>query len=58
MICCNNCKALKNGYIKQDIYELPPVLIIVLNRGKNNKDFRENFKIDEILDKYYMQPIY
>ena len=58
MIYCNNCKALKNGYIKQDIYELPPVLIIVLNRGKNNKDFRENFKIDEILDKYYMQPIY
>ena len=40
MIYCNNCKALKNGSIKQDIYKLPRVMIIVLNRGKNNQDFR------------------
>ena len=49
MIYCNNCKALKNGSIKQDIYQLPRVMIIVLNRGKNNQDFREEFDIKEIL---------
>ena len=43
MIYCNNCKSLKSGSIKQDIYKLPPILIIVLNRGKNNQDFREEF---------------
>ena len=50
MIYCNNCKSLKCGSIKQDIYKLPPILIIVLNRGKNNQDFREEFIFNEILD--------
>ena len=50
MIYCNNCKALKNGSIKQDIYKLPRVMIIVLNRGKNNQDFREEFEIKEMLN--------
>ena len=50
MIYCNNCKALQNGWMKQNIYQLPSIMIIVLNRGKNNKDFREQFKIDEILN--------
>ena len=50
MIYCNNCKALKNGSMKNDIYELPPILIVVLNRGKNNQDFREEFDLQEILN--------
>ena len=50
MIYCNSCKALKRGSIKQDIYRLPKILVIVLNRGKNNQDFREEFKLEEILD--------
>ena len=50
MIYCNNCKSLQNGWMKQNIYQLPSIMIIVLNRGKNNKDFREQFKIDEILN--------
>ena len=50
MIYCNTCRALKNGWIQQSIYQLPQIMIIILNRGRNNKDFREEFKIDEILD--------
>jgi ubiquitin C-terminal hydrolase len=50
MIYCNSCKALKSGSIKQDIYKLPKILVIVLNRGKNNQDFREEFKLEQILD--------
>ena len=50
MIYCNNCKALKDGWIKQDIYQLPRVMIVILNRGKNNADFREYFQIDELLN--------
>ena len=50
MIYCNTCKALKNGWVQQNIYQLPKIMIIILNRGKNNKDFRKNFKIDEILN--------
>ena len=50
MIYCNNCKALKDGWMKQNIYQLPSIMIIILNRGKNNKDFREQFRIDEILN--------
>ena len=50
MIYCNTCKALKNGWIQQNIYQLPKIMIIILNRGKNNRDFRKDFKIDEILN--------
>ena len=50
MIYCNTCRALKNGWVQQSIYQLPQIMIIILNRGRNNKDFREEFKIDEILD--------
>ena len=50
MVYCNNCKRLEPFIYKQKIYTLPPVLIIVLNRGKNNQDFNEEFKFDEILD--------
>ena len=32
------------------IFSLPPVLIIVLNRGKNAQDFNEKFEFPEILN--------
>ena len=50
MIYCNRCQQLQNGTHQQSIYELPNVLIVVLNRGKNNLDFNELFHFPEILD--------
>ena len=50
MIYCNICKKLSPGIHKQDIYTLPSILIIILNRGKNNQDFNEQFNFDEVLD--------
>ena len=50
MIYCNNCRKLTSGKNKQDFYMLPKILIIVLNRGKNNIDFNEEFDIPEYLD--------
>ena len=50
MIYCNNCKRLQNGAHQQSIYEFPYVLIIVLNRGRNNQDFNEEFDFPENLD--------
>jgi ubiquitin C-terminal hydrolase len=50
MIYCNNCKKLTTGKNKQDFYMLPKILVIVLNRGKNNVDFNEEFDIPEYLD--------
>ena len=50
MIYCNNCHKLTIGTNKQDFYSLPRILIIVLNRGKNNSDFNEQFDIPEKID--------
>ena len=50
MIYCNNCKRLKKGAHQQSIYEFPYVLIIVLNRGRNNQGFNEEFDFPEKLD--------
>ena len=50
MIYCNRCKKLSPGAIKKDIYGTSRILIIVLNRGKNNQDFNEEFRFDEFLD--------
>jgi len=50
MIYCNNCKGLTDGAHQQSIYELPKVLIIILNRGKNNEDFNEEFDFPVKLD--------
>jgi ubiquitin C-terminal hydrolase len=50
MIFCNSCQTTCSGATKQEIYSLPPVLIIVLNRGKDNQDFNENFNFPEVLD--------
>ena len=49
-IYCNNCKKLNNGCHQQSLYELPRVLIIILNRGKDNADFNDEFNFPEILD--------
>ena len=50
MIYCNNCHRLTKGINKQDFYELPKILIIVLNRGKNNADFNDEFIFPENID--------
>jgi ubiquitin carboxyl-terminal hydrolase 8 len=50
MIYCNKCRSLQKGMHQQQIYCLPRVLIIVLNRGRNNKDFNEQFKIPLLVD--------
>ena len=50
MIYCNRCKQLTTGSHKQDIHGLPRILIIILNRGKNNQDFNEEFTFPEFLD--------
>ena len=50
MIYCNQCKKLSPGIHKQEIYGMPRILIIILNRGKNNQDFNEEFRFDQILD--------
>ena len=50
MIYCNKCRKLTKGRNKQDFYRLPRILIIVLNRGKNNADFNEEFDFPENID--------
>jgi ubiquitin C-terminal hydrolase len=50
MIYCNSCKGLNPGIHQQIIYSLPKVLIIILNRGKNNQDFNEEFIFPKELD--------
>ena len=50
MIYCNQCKKLTPGTHQQNIYAMPYILIIILNRGKNNQDFNEEFIFDEFLD--------
>ena len=50
MIYCNGCKGLHNGKHRQQIFGLPSVMIVILNRGKDNRDFNEEFDIPEKLD--------
>ena len=50
MIYCNQCKKLTPGTHQQNIYIMPNILIIILNRGKNNQDFNEEFTFEEFLD--------
>ena len=50
MIYCNTCQASHSGKTQQSIYILPAVLIIVLNRGRDNQDFNEQFDFPEVLD--------
>ena len=50
MIYCNKCNCLRKGKHQQKIFTLPKVIIIVLNRGKNNEDFNEEFDFPLYLD--------
>ena len=43
MIYCNSCNSFKPFTRQKVIYSLPRVIIIILNRGINNKDFNEEF---------------
>ena len=47
---CNNCSKLTNSVCLSRLYSLPKTLIIILNRGRNNKDFNESFRFDQTLD--------
>ena len=49
-IYCNHCKGLKIGIHQQIIYSLPKVLIIILDRGRNNQDFKKEFIFPKELD--------
>ena len=50
IIYCKNCKKLMPSIHKQDIYGMPQILIIVLDRGKNNKNFNDEYIFVEVLD--------
>lgn len=54
---CNNCRTKTDSWIKQSIYQLPKILIFILDRGKNNKEFNEVFNIDETIDFNNLQNI-
>ena len=47
---CNKCKSLQDSNYCSLLYNTPTVLIIVLNRGKDNKDFTENVNFDTKID--------
>ena len=50
MCYCYCCKALKPYIGQHIIYSLPRVLIIVLDRGRNNQGFKEEFIFPKDLD--------
>ena len=50
MIYCNSCNKLSPCVQYQNICGMPCYLIITLNRGKNNIDFNDKFKFDEVID--------
>ena len=49
-IYCNSCQTLCNAYHQQVIFITPKILIIVLNRGKNNLDYQGEFEFYSELD--------
>ena len=53
-IYCKTCKSKKDATYINSIYSLPPILIITLNRGKNNKfscdvDFPETLNVQNYI---------
>ena len=40
-IYCNMCRSMQNSRYCNLLYSVPTILCIVLNRGKNNSDFKE-----------------
>ena len=49
-IFCNRCQCLQNANYCTILYNVPTILCIVLNRGKDNKDFKENIIFGTKLD--------
>ena len=49
-IYCNNCNSFKSFTRQKVIFSLPRIMIIILNRGINNKDFNEEFILANELD--------
>jgi ubiquitin C-terminal hydrolase len=47
---CSICKGCQDSDYKSFIYSAPPILAIVLNRGRGNKDFQEPFKYSVDID--------
>ena len=47
---CNICQASKDSSMQTKISAAPLVLILILNRGRGNLDFREPFTFWEIID--------
>ena len=47
---CNICQASKDSSMQTRISAAPLVLILILNRGRGNLDFREPFTFWEIID--------
>ena len=47
---CNKCKSLQNSNYCTLLYNVPTILILVLNRGKNNNDFKEKVNFDTKID--------
>ena len=47
---CNICHDLQEANYQSMLYSTPPVLAIVLNRGKANADFKEKFNFSTELD--------
>ena len=44
-IYCNSCNSLQNANYCNLLYSAPTILSIVLNRGKDNADFKDKFDI-------------
>ena len=49
-IFCNRCRCLRNANYCTLLYNVPTILCLVLNRGKDNKDFLENINFGSRLD--------
>ena len=49
-IFCNKCKCLRDANYCTMLHNVPTILCIVLNRGKDNKDFLENINFGTKLD--------
>ena len=47
---CNICRSMQNSRYCNLLYSVPTILCIVLNRGKNNNDFKERIMFDFNLD--------
>ena len=49
-IFCNKCQSMQNANYCNVLYNVPTILCLVLNRGKDNLDFKENITFGSKLD--------